>query len=472
MASRDAQVVVVGGGISGLACAHRLHKAGIDVLLVEASDRVGGKIRTITEDGYQFEAGPNTLIANKPELLQLIRDAGLENEIVDGSPASKRRWISLNGRMCPLPSSPVAALTSPLLGPGAVARVLGDLFMGRGDRGPEDESVASFITRHFGRRVIDNLAAPFLTGVYAGDVDRLEARSVLPMLVSAEAEKGSVIRGLIAAKKAARRAGKPRLPLRTITFRDGLESLPRRLAAGLGDRVMLNAAVSTLDQDGSRVRVNLSDGSTLAAERIVLTSGARVSAGFVRTLPGGAEIAARLERVPQAGLSMVGLAYDRSTIDHPLDGFGYLNGPGSSGPVLGSLFRSSVFPHVAPAGKGLLVAFLGGVRFPGYAERPESELIGLAERELRERVNLRAAPLRTFVCRWPGAVAQYERGHAKLRQRVEEWSRAGRVSVVGAALTGVSLNDCAAAGFAEAERLASALEPGSRTREGELCASV
>lgn len=453
------QVVVVGGGITGLACAHRLHGAGVDVLLLEAGDRVGGKIRTLAADGYQFEAGPNTLIANKRAMLDLLSEAGLNDQIIDGSPAAKRRWITLNGRLCPLPSGPGSALASPLLGPRAMIRAASDLWRGRGAGTPGDESVASFVTRRFGTTIARNLVAPFLTGVYAGDADRLEARSVLGALVEAEEASGSVIRGLIAAAKARKARREAKLPMRSITLREGLEALPRRLAQILGARVRTSASVAETSAEGDGVTVTLASGESILADHLVVTTGARDAARLIAGFDGSAPIAAALGAIPHAGLAMVGLAYDTADVPHPLDGFGYLNGPGSEGPVLGCLFKSSVFPGVAPAGKALLVAFIGGARHPGWGERPEGDVVAAARAELRERLAITARPRREFVFRWPIAVPQYNRGHAAVRAAVQAWCASRPVSVVGSVLTGVSLNDCVDAARAEADRLAARLRP-------------
>lgn len=455
-----------------MACAQRLLGLGVDVILLEAGPRVGGKIRTIEQDGYQFEAGPNTLITNRQPMLDLIAEVEMEGEIVDGSPDSRRRWISMGSALCPLPTGLLGAITSPLLGPGTIARALGDLFLRRPGRTDPPESVAEFVDRHFGARVLDNLVSPFLSGVYAGDSSRLEARSVLPMLVEAEEARGSVIRGMIAARRAARRAGTPKLPMRSITFRAGLESLARRIAEVLGSRLRLNTSVAALSEEDGGCRVTLGDGEHLVCDRVVIAGGAKTAAELIQDLPGSGSLAAALRAIPHAGLSMVGLAYPRAVVPHPLDGFGYLNGPGATGPVLGCLFRSSLFPHVAPPDKALLVAFIGGARHPGYAEQDEDRLVALARQELEERLGITAPPERVFIHRWPAAIPQYVKGHWRVRTDAERWGEGRNVSVVGSTLTGLSLNDCACAGRAEAERLGLLLKCRAGAGKGELCPSA
>jgi oxygen-dependent protoporphyrinogen oxidase len=447
---------------------------GVDVLLVEASGRVGGKIETINRDGYQFEAGPNTLIANRTGMLDLLSEAGLEEQIVEALPTARRRWVAMGDGLCPLPRGPVAALTSPLLGLLGLGRTMGDLGMRRPPDTPADESVASFVKRRFGRRVLANLVSPFLSGIYAGDAEKLEARAVLKAMVEAEERYGSVIRGMMAARRANKGTGTPKLPMRSITLREGLEALPRRILELLGERVLLGAAVRSLEQDARRCMVMLACGERIACDRVVIATNPHAAADLVAPLRGGAEVAAGLRGVRCAGLSTVGLGFDRAAVPDPLDGFGYLAGPGAKGPVLGCLFRSSFFPQAAPPGKALLVAFVGGIKHPGWAEKEESELVAAARAELRLRLGVTAEPERVFVRRWAAAVPQYERGHTRMRATAERWGREARVSMVGSALTGLSLNDCVCAGRAEAERIAALENAAGRAgrKEDVLCPSA
>jgi oxygen-dependent protoporphyrinogen oxidase len=464
------KVAVMGGGITGLACAHRLTELGVDSLVLEAATSIGGKIGTVHHNGYEFEPGPNTLIANKQPMLDLIHEAGLQHEIIEGSPVTKRRYVCLNGKLEPLPSSPIAALKSPLLGPATLLRALRDFVPARDVTRPDDESVADFISRRFGRRVLDNLVAPFLTGIYAGDAAQLEARAILPKLVEAEETTGSIVRGMVAQRRAARKAG-TLLPMRTITFKHGLAALPARLARLLGNRVHTGTHVTRISPMTSGCVIETDCGLTIAADRVVIATSPHAAAVLLRDVPGAQAVSTGLANIQCASLAVVGLGYDRAAIGHPLDGFGYLRGPGTPGPVLGCLFRSSVFPHAAPARKALLTAFIGGVPFPDAPKESEARLAEIAHAEISSRLGIRAKPEEVFVRKWMNAIPQLNRGYSDLRHTVSTFSSHNPISVVGSAITGLSLNDCAGAGRAEGERLAAAL---SRTiptapNEEELC---
>jgi protoporphyrinogen/coproporphyrinogen III oxidase len=469
MAHQYYQVVVIGGGITGLSCAHRLQALGVDVLVLESGDRPGGKIETVRRSGYQFEPGPNTLMTGKPGLDQLLQELELGPQVVEASPAAKKRYIALADRLEPLPTDPVSMLRSPLLGVRGAVAALGDVRKRRPADAPADESVASFVRRRLGDRVLANMVAPFLTGVYAGDPERLEAASVLRVLVDAERRHGSVIRGLVAARKAAKAAGAASR-MRSITFREGLDVLPRALGEVLGQRVRLRAQVCHIEENEEGVLVTLADGEAIQCQHVVLAGPGRLTGALVQRLPGGERVAEELAKVPLASLAVVGLGFDQKQVPRALDGFGYLAGPGAPGPVLGCLYRSSVFPHTAPEGKVLLSLFVGGVRYPQAAAMAGEELVATVREEIGSRLGITGQPEEVFVRHWPHTIPQYERGHSRIAEHVREWCSVRPVSIVGNILTGISMPDCIGAGRAEAQRTSERM--GMLQREGESCVSV
>ena len=456
MQSSSTQVAVIGGGITGLCCAHRLHSLGLDVLLLEGSTRLGGRIRTVAEGGFEFEAGPNTLLGNSPELTQLIEELGIRSSVVQASPEAKRRYVLYHGQLKPVPMGPISAITSPLLGIAGLAGVAGDLYRRRPATTPSDETVASFVRRRFGARVLDNLVAPFLSGVYAGDPEQLEARSVLKKLVAAEDNTGSVIRGMIRARRHGRKPGEPRRPMTSITFRGGLSALPFAVAKVLGERVRTGSRVQRIDPSGDGCRLALDDGQTVDCSRVAIASETSVAAGLVETLPRGAEIAADLRAIPSSGVAVVGFAFERSAVAHPLDGFGFLSGPGTKGPLLGCLFRSSIFPETAPKGSVLLVCFLGGARHD-LSALSDDRIVQTARTELNTLLGIAGEPRRVFFQRWAQAIPQFVQGHAERAKRITRWSADSPVSVISSGVHGVALPLCIATGRSEADRLASAL---------------
>jgi protoporphyrinogen/coproporphyrinogen III oxidase len=468
MSTPSPRILVIGGGITGLCCAHRLAALGLDPLLVEASPRVGGRIRTLHEDGFEFEAGPNTLLNNSEALNSLLDELALRPEVITASPSAKKRLVLLRGQLHPLPTGPISALTSPLLGPSGVLGVLGDLVRPRPAGTPDDESVASFVRRRFGSRVLDNLVGPFLSGVYAGDPEQLEVRSVLPMLVEAEKARGSVIRGFIHRRRQARKTGKKASSPQGITFRGGLERLPARLAETLASRIRTGTAVDSLRLGSSDCEVTLQSGEVLTVDRVVIATETSVAAKLVRALPGGVDVAMDLLAIPSSDVAVVGLAYPRTQVRHPLDGFGYLVGPGNTGPMLGCLFRSSIFPASAPDGSVLLTCFLGGA-LHDIRREPDDRLVQIAREEMSRRVGAQGRPSKVFCIRWNQALPQANRGHARRRERIESWARQGRVSIISSGVYGAPLPKCIETGRAEAQRLASIQSPVAISSEDQIC---
>lgn len=468
MASPPTRILVIGGGITGLCCAQRLLSLGLEPLLLEASSRVGGRIRTLNEAGFEFEAGPNTLLNSSQSFRSLLSDLSLEPEVIAASPSAKKRFVLFNQRLVPVPMGPLSALTSPLLGIPGVCGALGDLVRRRPAATPQDETVDSFIRRRFGSRVMDNLVGPFLSGVYAGNPATLEARSVLPMLVEAEQAKGSVIRGLIAKRRQSKPAGGKRPRTQGISFKGGLERLPARLKDVLGARVRTGAQVVSIRGGDAGCEVTLASGEVLAADHVVISTETAVAAGLVRDLPHGPEVAADLAAVPASDVAVVGLAYRRSQVQHPLDGFGFLVGPGNSGPMLGCLFRSSIFPDSAPRDRVLLVSFLGGA-LHDIRNESDDRLVKVVREELAAKLGSKGDPERVFFVRWKQALPQANRGHSTLRARIESWSHRGRVSIISSGVYGAPIPKCIETGRTEAERIAAAISTGALQSENRAC---
>ena len=294
------------------------------------------------------------------------------------------------------------------------------------------------------------------------------ARSVMPMLVEAEREKGSVIRGMLHRRRRSRASGNQRARAQGITFRGGLDRLAHRLAEVLGERVRTNAGVVAIRDSGGACEVSLQGGEVIAVERVVVATEPHIAASLVRWMPGAETVAEDLRSIPAADIAVVGLAFRRSQVRHPLDGFGYLVGPGNSGPVLGCLFRSSIFPHTAPAGSVLLTCFLGGA-VHGIRGSTDGELVARARRSLGETLGIEGDPVKTFSVRWVGGLSQFNRGHALKRERVERWSAGGRVSIISSGVLGAPLPRCIEAGRAEAQRLAGLLAPDGAGSKERIC---
>ncbi len=437
--------LIVGAGISGLTAAFRLRRAGLRVAVLEASPRAGGSIETWTEGAWRFEMGPNTVLESRAEVTRLLDETGLAGEKIVAAPAGKRRFLWKQGRLHALPGGPPGLLTTPLFSAGAKLRLLREPWISRPAEGTE-ESIAQLVTRRLGPEFLRYAVGPFVSGVYAGDPERLSVRWAVPRIWSLEAEHGSLIRGALKGGKDRRKGPQPGGAM--FSFPQGLEELPRRLAREIGDvRTGVTVRRITRQDDGYRVETAA---GIIEAPRVVLAVPADVAARLLDDATGGRS---RLfAEIPYAAVAIVSLGYRRSDVTHALDGFGFLAPRGEGLRVLGCLFPSELFPERAPEGHVALAAFVGGRTDPGIVQQDDATVLAAVEDDLRKALGVRGTPVLATVRRWPRAIPQYEIGHGRFVERAAEIERElPGLSIGGSFLGGVSVADCirTATGLAE-----------------------
>ena len=437
-------LIVIGGGISGLTTAFYRARTGAAVTLLEATARVGGAITTLHEGDWTFEQGPNTVLENNPCVGELIEAAGLAAEKQVASPEAKRRYLWKGDALVPLPGGPGGFLKTPLFSGRAKLRLLKEPWIARA-AGDAEETVAEFVRRRLGSELLDYAVGPFVSGVYAGDPERLSMRWAVAKLHALEQEHGSLIRGAFKRKKGPAPGGK------MFTFREGLEVLPRRLADRLED-VRLESPARSVRRDEDAFLV-VTDQETLRTRQVVLALPADVVAGLLEPLSGGASRA--FEAMPYAPMVEVALGYAREDVAHPLDGFGFLAPRCESLRILGCLFPSTIFPGRAPEGHVALMAFAGGRTDPDALCLSDDDVTALVAHDLRRALGTRGQPAVQAIRRWPRAIPQYEVGHGRyveLAARLE--SENPGLFIGGNLLGGISVPDCIRKGTELAARLA------------------
>jgi protoporphyrinogen/coproporphyrinogen III oxidase len=438
--------LVVGAGISGLTTAFRLAHGGWRVAVVEAAGRVGGAMETWTDGPWRFELGPNTVVENHETVGRLIGNAGLEGEKIVAAPSAKRRYLYKDGRLIPLPSGPGSFLTTPLFSPGAKLRLLKEPWIGRPPERTE-ESIAGFTRRRLGQSFLDYAVGPFASGIYAGDPERLSVRWAVPRIWSLERDHGSLFRGAFARRKGPSPGGA------MISFRDGLETLPRKLAAEIGD-VRTGVAVQRIvrmDPIGGGYRAETSAGP-IEAKHIVLAVPADAAARLLDEATAGAS---RLfEQVPYAAVAILALGWRRVEVGHSLAGFGFLVPRKEGLRTLGCLFPSELFPGCAPRDHVALAAFAGGRTDPGIVTWDEDRIAATLIDELRGPLSIRGEPAFRLVRRWPRAIPQYEIGHGRFLDRAREIEQAlPGLHIGGNFLGGISVPNCIQNSTELAERM-------------------
>jgi protoporphyrinogen/coproporphyrinogen III oxidase len=440
-------VVVVGGGISGLTAAFHLSRGGLRTAVLEAAERVGGAVETFSDGAWRFEMGPNTVLENNESVGRLIRDAGLDGEKVVATLSAKRRYLYKGGKLVPLPGGPGGFLTTPLFPLGSKLGLLREPWIGRPPEGTE-ESIAQFVRRRLSTAFLDYAVGPFVSGVYAGDPERLSVRWAVPKIWSLEHEHGSLIRGGLIQARARRKGPAPGGAM--ISFQGGLEDLPRRLAREIGD-VRTGVIAQRIVRTDGGFRVETSAGPVEAA-RLVLAVPADAAARLLEEATTGAS---RLfAEIPYAAVAVASLGWRREDVGHPLDGFGFLAPRKEGLRVLGCLFPSEIFPNRAPAGHVALAAFGGGRTDPEFAAWDDDRILSTVLSELRGPLGLRGEPAFHLVRRWPRAIPQYEVGHGRFVERAKEIEGAlPGLRIAGSFVGGVSVTDCIKNGTAVAEAM-------------------
>lgn len=498
--------VVVGGGVTGLAAAWQLVTSGHEVVVVEAAERWGGKVRTERVDGLVLEHGPDSFVAYRPGAVRLADEVGVAAEVVGAVPP-RLVHLRVRGRMRPMPAGMGLVLPT-RLGPFATTRILSpwqklrataDLVLPRrlGDR---DVSIGELLRRRLGRGVVARFADPLVGGIYGAGVDELSVDAVLPVLRSHEAEHRSLVLASLAQGRAARKAaragarhartghttgpvgsahsngaggsrphgaggggngggtvgsgGPGGSPFRTM--RGGIGQLVEATVAGLADRgadLRLGTRVGRLEERPDGVRVTLADGTAIDAAGVVLAGGAQSSAMLLADL--APEASRALGEIRHGSTNAVHLAFDADAFDTPPAGHGYLEAGPDRPPVSAVTIISAKWADRAPTGTVLVRAFVPG-RVGPASTLPDADLLDAVTSHVSATLGARRAPVLRHLVRWPSAMPTYTVGHLDRVAAVEAALAAGRVRVAGSALHGVGLPDCIADGRRVAAELAGA----------------
>ncbi len=441
-------VIIIGGGISGLTTAWFLRARGHAVRVLEAANEPGGCLRTVRHDGFLIEAGPNSTLSKGGAFDELVQGVGLAAEQIEANPLAKRRYVVKHGTPVALPGSPPAFLKTRLFSTRAKLRLLAEPFIGRAS---QEESVAQFVRRRLGQEFLDWAIDPFVSGVYAGDPEKLSVRAATAKVYALEAEYGSLIKGALLRALRGQASG-PQPRGRLVSFRGGMQALPTAIAARLGDAVQLNAAVTGVSRNpAGRWQVRTA-GKVYEADQVVLATAADAVAQLLAPLD--AALAAELRAIHYPPVMSVALAYARSQVEHPLDGFGMLIPGRERRSTLGALFSSTLFPGRAPDGDVLLTAFIGGARNEAVAGMGNAALIAQVTADLRGLLGITGEPHLMRVSRWPRAIPQYELGHLERIARIEAaLARLPGLHTRANWRDGISVADCITNAHAFAQRL-------------------
>ena len=469
MSDRVKHVVVIGGGITGLAAAHRLlelrKQNEFNVTLLESSSQLGGVIQTTKQNGFLIESGADSFISEKPAALELARRLGLESRLIETNQQHRRSFIVRGGKLRPVPEgfqlmAPARFwpfVTTDIFSWSGKARMaLEPLIPRRADaNGVDDETLAAFVRRRLGREAFERMAQPMIGGIYTADPEKLSLRATLPRFLEMERHHGSVLRALWRQRKANRSTGVSgaRYSL-FMSFDRGMQVLIDALAERLRAVARLNARVSSLRRNEERNgwTIQLEDGSLIQADLVCLAVPAFTAASLLANVK--TEIATLLNEIPYASTATTNLGYRRADVAHLLDGFGFVVPFIENRSVLACTFSSTKFPGRAPDSHVLLRAFAGGALQPEIFALSESDLVDRVCNDLRDLLGITKPPLFTLVKKWERSMPQYHVGHLDRVSKIRaELQSLPGFYVAGNSYDGAGVPDCIRSGETAAEIL-------------------
>ena len=474
MAVPSKHVVIVGGGISGLAAAHALQSrassSGVPLActLIEADGRCGGKILTHRVDDFVIEAGPDSFLSQKPWALDLCRELGLSGQLINTNETPEKAFVYSRGRLRPLPDGLVVIvpaklgpfLRSGLLSWAGIMRMGLDFVLSKGPA-TQDESLAVFFRRRFGAEAFERLIEPLMAGIYAGDAEDMSIRATFPRFVELEQQHGSLLRGMLAA-----RAPKPLNgdggPRRTtfVTLQGGLSTLvdallPRLTTSGVkilyGQRVTAIRARS-MRSASSPYELLIDNGSSVPADAVILATPAFASAALVRSL--SPEASALLAAIPYASTATVSLAYPTRDLGPLVRGFGFVVPRVERRDLLAATWTSHKWSYRAPSSHTLVRCYVGGVGREAIVHADEPSMIRRVRDELQAIAGITHEPVYAEVNRWERGMPQYQVGHLQRLDKIQSQLQSYRgLYLTGSAYRGIGIPDCIRDGIETAERV-------------------
>lgn len=437
------EFLVIGAGVSGLAAAHDLATAGREVHLVDRDSVVGGCAQTVSLGGFLFEKGPFNLLVRDPLFEELLVTLGDRLEVVSHSPESNRRDLVLNGRLEKLPGSLAEALKTPLLSPWGKMRILLEPLLGKRPSDP-DPTLGDLFRRRFGAEFVDRILSAAVVGIFAGDCNRLSARSCFRFFWEIDRNSSSFLVGGIKRRLTSRMNTRKWKGM--VNFKGGLGAFCEAMAHPLGDRVHLGTTVRKISRTPQGYEIEAVDetGDGKVFETRDLIVGVDLPAALRLLSDLAPEVCRLLALVESASLVVVNLGFSDEALPSPPVGFGFLVPEGEKEVgILGALWASSVFPHQAPPGCHAIRVFIGGCRQPDRVDLPDEDLARHAVTELARFIEVKDSPLLVQISRYPESIPQMISGHsARIEQVESELGKHPGLHLVGNYLHGVSVNDC------------------------------
>ncbi|MGM9927208.1 MAG: protoporphyrinogen oxidase [Bacillus sp. (in: firmicutes)] len=443
------KVVVIGGGITGLVSAYSLQQEArkqmlpIDVVLLEAGPRLGGKIQTIKRDGFIIEKGPESFLESRASLVDLAKDLKIEQELVKDT--SGTSFVLVRGKLYPIPGGAIKGIPtdlSPFITTGLFSlfgklRAAADFFLPK-SKESEDQSLGHFFRRRLGDEVVENLIEPLLSEIYAGDIDQLSLQATFPQVYEMEQTYGSLVRGM---KKKESKRMKVDEKASFLTFKNGLQSFVERLEASLNEGSVLKGSKATrVEKENQRYAITINESFQLYADAVVVALPHKAAC----TLFSNYAFLNPLKEMTSTSVATVTVAFDEDAFDHGMEGSSFVISRNSDYTITACTVSNRKWSHSAPAGKILLRCYVGRIHHETIVDLSDEEITKIVLEDLHRLMKIKKKPLFSVISRWKNAMPQYVVGHTERVKSVKQQFREHLPGIVlcGSSFEGISMPDC------------------------------
>ncbi len=442
--SMNKKIVILGAGISGLTTAYLLNKKGYDITVLEKKDEVGGTMESVFENGYLFDRGPNSGLETTPLISQLVEELGLQNEIVYANKIGNKRYILRDNQLHAMPMSPPAFIKTKLFSTGAKLRLFAEPIIGKSDDGYY-QSIADFVKRRLGKEFLDYAINPFVAGVYAGNPEELSVKSAFPKLYALEEKYGGLIVGSFKSMKERRkRAEKSKQSAQMFSFLNGMQVLPKAIAKNLGKKVIKSAEVKSISKEISGYKISYSKNGKdedLMCDVLLSAIPAYYASELFKSID--ENLSKHLEQIYYPPVLVLLLAYEKTAIKQPLDGFGFLIPAKEKKSFLGAIWSSILFPNRSDESKAMFTIFVGGARNPEIGNIDKEILFRKVRNEFEEIMGISSEPIFTSYRYWSKSIPQYNIGYIEHEKYFEEFEKRNPGIIIGGNYRGgISVGDC------------------------------
>ncbi|WP_332631171.1 protoporphyrinogen oxidase [Halalkalibacter flavus] len=465
MVQKDRRIAIIGGGITGLAAAHKLKKAkangaSISYDLFEKSERLGGKIRTERVNGFVIELGPDSYLARKDSMTRLAKEVGLEEELLfnDSGQAYVLKGETLHpipgGAIMGIPTEIKPFLHTSLLSPIGKLRAAGDFFSPRITGKDEDISLGHFFRRRLGNEVVDSLIEPLLSGIYAGDLDKLSLKATFPQFLQVEQKYGSLIRGMKGAKdkKAKPQTEAVKSTGMFLTFRRGLQSFVEAIEMQLdSDSVHKGSDLIKIVKQDKHFHLYFKNGEEAIYDEVIITTPPKVTANLLADYP----YFSYLSEMESTTVATVALAYKKEKVINRHEGTGFVVSKKSNHTITACTWTHNKWQHSTPEGYALLRAYVGRAGDSAIVSRSDEEIVSAVLYDLKQIMTIEGKPEFYFIKRWQEAMPQYNVGHTYKLAKVKEdiVRNLPGLHLAGGGYDGIGLPDCINQGEAAVEQI-------------------